>query len=122
MFRLTLVPFNRCIGYFPSVDQGIIPWLFERNDAIGKLALLVAEHARLTGADEAGIEAALVAWFADPDLRLHWLQKEDVPLVTDAQFDDDGTLHISFTSCFLTFDELEVASMSADPKSQRSLG
>ena len=112
---MPLSEFTRVIGYIPS-DDGTIPWLFQETDSLGKLALLVGEHARLKGADAKGIEAALMEWFSDPDLRLHWLEKDDVPLLVSAKADEStATLRLSFRTCILTFDELDMAAITPDP-------
>ena len=56
---MPLEKFTRVIGHIECGDT-VIPWEFVGDSSLLKLVLLVAEHARLSGADEQGVKVALM--------------------------------------------------------------
>ena len=108
-----LEKFTRVIGHV-SAEDTVIPWEFVGDSSLLKLTLLVAEHARLSGADEQSVKTAIIEWFADPDLRLHWLEKGDVPLVTSVEI-TGCVVELDIRTCILTEDEVEMSYHTPDP-------
>ena len=110
---MALEQFTRVIGHITCGDT-VIPWEFTGDASLLKLTLLVAEHARMSLSGEDEVKSAIMTWFADPDLRLHWLEPGDVPLVE--YVDITGcVIELGIRTCILTQDEVELSYHTPDP-------
>ena len=111
---MVLEQFTRVIGHI-TCGESVIPYEFTGDASLRKVTLLIAEHARLSMAGEEGIKAAIIAWFADPDLRLHWLEPGGVPLVEYVEI-TGSVIELGIRTCILTQDEIELSYHTPDPE------
>lgn len=115
-----LPPLKRVVTYHPTLDQGVVPWEEHDESSITKIVTTVAECSRLQGKTDRQIGLAVKAWFADPDLRLHWFREPSrgTKLVSSVSVDRDveeHTLRVTFVDCQFTDDQLYLTRRSQDP-------